>query len=947
MSVTPPPVFPRRRPRALGRVSRIGRRSTALAAAGALICGVVVAAGGAASASVRHAGARAEVRDGDARFEVLTPTLIRLEYAGDQKFQDATTFNVVNRNLPVPSYTTHVVDGYRVIRTADLTLRYKENSGPFTPANTSIRLTVDNAAVTANPVFPSLAQGRCEFGALCEAEDGVLTGGASPADDHTGSTGSGFVAGLEQTGASIADTIADVPQAGTYALTVRYANSQGSDGQTTTRTLSTSVNGAAGPALSFAPTSDWNTWSTVSVEVPLKQGTNTVQIDEAAADSGKVNIDSFALTAPAAAYPQPAPPNTSLTVMPYGSGPSDTLGGWRRGLDGESGSAAMDPGILDRTGWYLLDDSGTALYDAATDTATPRPSHGGAPYEDGYFFGYGHDYQQGLADLRAITGPDDLLPESAYGLWFSRYYAYTTSDYENTLLPAFRSHQTPLDWLVVDTDWKSPAQWDGWNFNPSLFPDPSSFLDWAHSQGLHVSLNVHPSISQSDPQYAQAQATAKNKLSCSGGTCTFDWSDPDQLKAYFDLQKPLEQEGVDEWWLDWCCDASTATTPGITPDSWINQQYAADGDARGQRGFSFSRMGSSLTASSYSGSAALPSGPWAEHRSTLQFTGDTYNTWAMLAFEAEFSQDEGAAVGLPAVTDDIGSFHGDHDTDDMYVRWLQLGTFQPVFRVHSDHGDRLPWDYDAAAEVPAEQFMNLREDLVPYTYTLAKQAQDTGVPMLRALYLDYPEQDGAYTNPTEYLYGPDVLVAPITTPDDANGNGSVKVWFPAGSTWTDYFTGKTYQGGTTATITDSLSQMPVFIRGGGMLVQRTNKVENEQVPLDQVSVDVTAGGDSHFSLYEDAGQGLGYQQGQSATTAISWNQASRTLAIGAARGSYRGQVTSRSYTLRLYDTSAPSGARFDGHALPAGALDYDATTHVLTVTTPAIATTKAHHLKLD
>jgi hypothetical protein len=901
-----------------------------------------------AAAAVTHQGRAGDrVVDGDARFEVLTPTLIRLEYAGDRRFQDATTFNVVNRDLPTPAFTTRVVDGYRVISTADLTLRYKEGSGPFTPANTSIRLRVADTTVTAAPTFPSLTLYKCGFGALCEAEDAELSGNAAVANNHTGYTSSGFTDGFEQVGDSLADTITGVPSAGTYSLTIRYSNSTGGDGKTTTRTLSTEVNGTAGPALSFPTTADWNNWSTMTVQLPLKQGSNTLSIGQSATDSGNINVDSLAVTRPGAAYPAPTPPPSGITTTPYGSGPSDTLGGWRRGLDGASEPAATGPGILDRTGWYLLDDTDTALYNAAKNTATPRPSHGDAAYEDGYFFGYGHDYQQGLADLRDITGPDDLLPESAYGVWFSRYHPYTTSDYENSLLPAFRSHDTPVDWLVVDTDWKSPSQWDGWNWNPSLFSDPSSFLTWAHGQGLSVALNIHPSIEQNDPKYAQTQATAKNKLSCSGGTCYFDWTDPDQLAAYFALQRPFEQQGVDEWWLDWCCIATGASMSGITPDSWINQQYAAEGDARGKRGFAFSRMGSTGMDTAFNSSVALPSGPWAEHRSTLQFTGDTYNTWAMLQFEAEFTQDEGASIGLPAVTDDIGSFHGDHDADDMYVRWVQLGTFQPVFRLHSDHGDRLPWDYDSAAEVPAKQFMNLRESLVPYTYTLAEQAQRTGVPMLRALYLNYPEQAGAYDNPDEYLYGPDVLVAPITSPDNAAGQGSVKVWFPAGSNWTDYFTGTTYRGGTSATISDGLSQMPVFIRSGGMLVQRANQVQNSQAPLDQLAVDVTTGANAGFELYEDAGQGLGYQHGQSATTALRWDDRRHALHIDAARGSFPGQVRSRSYTLRLYDASPATGARLDGRALPASAVHYDAATHLLTITTPTLATRIPHRLTLD
>ena len=915
-----------------GASNRIFRRLTVLAAVAALVAGM--GAGSALAAPTPHQSGN-QVIDGNARFEVLTPTLIRLEYAGDGAFQDGATFNVVNRNLPVPAFTTDVTsDGYREIRTAQLYLRYKENSGPFSQQNLSVQVQNGSNTVTATPYFPS----SCAFGQLCQAEDAQLGGGASPADNHTGYTGSEFVAGWQQTGAAITEQVLNVPSAGTYQLSMRYANSTGGDGQTTTRTLSTVVNGKSGPVFQLPTTADWNTWTTASVNVALAAGTNTVEIQQSASDSGNVNVDSVAITPAGAAYPGPS---TTTTDQPYGMGPSDTLGGWDRALDNPGTLPDPEnPGILDRDGWYLLDDSHTALLNS-NGTITDRPSHGGQPYQDGYFFGYGQNYLQGLHDLAAISGPSDLLPENAYGVWFSRYYPYTTSDYENTLIPAFRSHNTPIDYLVIDTDWKSPSQWDGWNWNASLFPDPQGFMNWTKQQGLSVSMNIHSSIDSGDPQFATANAQAGGLTNTGGTNYVWNWSSPQQLQSYFNLHQPFEQQGVREWWLDWCCDSSFVSDPNVTPDAFINAAYAADGNTKGERGYAFSRMGSSYQAGD---NADFAAGPWSEHRSTLQFTGDTPASWQMLQFESEFTQDE-AAAGQSQVTDDLGSFHGDHDPDDLYVRWLQMGAFQPVFRLHSDHGDRLPWDYDSAAEGPAEQFMNLRESLVPYTYTLAHDTQQAGTPMLQALYLDYPSQPAAYTNPDEYLYGSNVLVSPITSADNSDGNGQANVWFPPG-TWTDYFTGRSYTGPSTVRITDTLSQMPVFVKSGGIVVQRTNQVPNDQSPLDQVTVDVAAGASGSYSMYEDAGEGFGYQQGQSATTQFSWNDATSTLSIGAAKGSYPGQIASRDYTLKLSDTTAPTSVTVDGTALPASAYSYDPATRTVTVSTGSVATNAAHTISL-
>nr|BFE70434.1 hypothetical protein GCM10020092_037350 [Actinoplanes digitatis] len=241
------------------------------------------------------------VRAGHLRVQVLTPTLLRLEYAQDDAFENRPTFNAVDRAPGRTWFAASTRGGELRVRTSAVTLRYRLGSGPVTPANTTLELRVGGRATSVHP----------EFG--------------SPARD-------------------------------------------------------------------------------------------------------------------------------------------DTLGGWYRGLDYYAGQASpaeqikLHPGMLNRGGWHLLDDTATAVRDG--DWVAARPAHAGA-YQDGYLFGYGHDYRRGLADLRTLTGPSLLPPKWAFGTWFSKYQAYSAADYEDSLLPAFREHEVPLDSLVIDTDWKAPNQW-GW-----------------------------------------------------------------------------------------------------------------------------------------------------------------------------------------------------------------------------------------------------------------------------------------------------------------------------------------------------------------------------------------------------------------------------------------------------------------------------------------------------
>ncbi|GLW34941.1 TIM-barrel domain-containing protein [Actinoplanes regularis] len=900
----------------------------------AVLAAVVLSLPAAVPAAHAAAPGITTVTVGNARFEVLSPTLIRTEYAADGRFTDAGTFNVVGRGgfpqsrLARGSVRKKIDDGWLTIETGAVTLRYQVGSGPFAGDNLSVRLKAGQQQVDAAP----WAGPVCTPGLLCEAE---TLRPAATATDHAGYTGTGFAAGFTATGDELGFTTT-VPAAGAYQLGLRYANAQGGDGQNTSRSLSVTADDGAPVRIALPPTGSWDTWKVVTAQLTLAAGRHRITVGRTAADSGNVNVDSLALVRPGDPYPQPVQTTArpcpfdaiceagtgalsggakraadhnghsgdgflaglehagasaafTITGIPaagdyavqlrYANGqagsrpiqprdvtvngttvslaptsgwdywrtlavpvrlkagtdtvtlgcptddscnvnvdtvavaaataplkaPHAPLGGYRRGLDGVDGGALTQPGLLYQDGWSLLDDSASALYDPATRKVTQRP----AKEQDGYLLAYGKDFARGLRELSTLTGPTALLPEWAYGVWYSEYYDRTAADFQQTIVPRFRSEGVPLDVLIVDTDFKSPDTWNGWEIDPAKFPDPRGFLDWAHGQGLHLSYNVHPSIRTSDPKYAQAQAIAKGKIKDG----VFDWGDPDQLAAYFWLHQDLQQDFT---WLDWCCDNAGSSLPGVTPDSWINQQYA-DRD-----GFAFSRGYGSLQAGGYGNPTAVPAGPWAEKRTTLHFTGDTISNWPTLRFEVGYTPGESAATGLAAISHDIGGHTGGLQEpggepgstklpDDLYARWVQFGTFQPIDRLHSNHSDRLPWQYGADAAASAKTFLRLREQLRPYTYAAAREANRTGMPIARPLYLAYPDSPEAYAVAgSEYLYGPDFLVAPVTTP---GATATTTVWFPPGDTWTDYFTHQVYQGGTTAQITTTLATMPVFVKG--------------------------------------------------------------------------------------------------------------------------------------
>ncbi len=1005
------------------------------------------------------------VTSGSARFQILSPTLIRTEYASDRNFVDGPTFNVVGRgNFPVAAYTATTVDGWLTISTSAMTLRYKTESGPFTPRNLVVHLKAGD--VTAAP----WQRPTCVVGVVCQAEDLTSTG-AEVAHDHLGYSGSGFLTGFSFAGNGLSTDV-DVDSPGRYQFVVRYANAQLGEEVQQTRTFSLAVDGYPSQTLSLAPTADWETWNTASIPVDLAKGHHRLTLSRTASESGTLNVDTVALVAPGAQPPEVSRqplvdceynvtceaeraglsgtatvessrrgysgtgfvsglnaksdlliravgvpsdgrytlhvryvngrPTTGTAALSLGdvtktvalrptndwattdvpvelkagtndivlSGPDDgvdvdavavtaagasapaphiPLGGYRRSLDrvnGDDGAPLTTPGFLHRDGWYLLDDSASALFDTTTNELAPRPHNRGA-HLDGYLFGYGDDYKAGLHELARLTGPPALLPQWAYGVWYSEYIDRTAEQLQNEIVPQFRSEGMPLDVLVVDTDYKAPDRWNGWQIDTKKFPDPEGFFDWARAQGLQTVLNIHPSISKSDPQFAVAQATAHNKLraeACPSGQCyVFDWADPDQLKAYLDVQQSMESLGNHYWWLDWCCEGPDISPLGATPDAWINQQYAETLEKGGRRGFVLAR-----TYGSPQSDGGTPTGPWADKRTAIHFTGDTYSTWGTLAGEVAWTPAESAATGMSAISHDIGGqldatgipgseFYGSRERttklpDDLYARWVQLGTFQPIDRLHGNHSDRLPWQYGEAAEESAKKFLNLRENLLPYIYTLADAANRHGVPVVRPVYLEYPGEEQAYAAAdSEYFFGPDLLVAPVTAPGE---EVTRPVWVPPGR-WTNFFTGEIVDGGATHQVTSDLDTMPVFVKAGAIIPTRTGDVQNSAAPMRDLTLNIAEGAAGRFTLYEDDGTGGRNRRG--ATTNIAYTETAgvHTVRIDSTDGTSRDQDGERQWTISVLNTAAPRSVELNGHRMAPSAYVWDGATGNLRISLPA------------
>jgi alpha-glucosidase (family GH31 glycosyl hydrolase) len=290
-----------------------------------------------------------------------------------------------------------------------------------------------------------------------------------------------------------------------------------------------------------------------------------------------------------------------------------------------------------------------------------------------------------------------------------------------------------------------------------------------------------------------------------------------------------------------------------------------------------------------------------------------YSEWRVLAYEVAYTA-RGGNVLVPYISNDIGGFHGARIPFELYARWIEFGTFSPILRMHSAHenplegNSRMPWLYGPKGVTLMRKYFTLRTQLIPYLYTYAWQAHERSVPLLRPLYLEWPELPQAYRHFHEYYFGDEMLVAPVLA-----ASGERTVYLPPGS-WMDFFTGKHYQGATTFSARYAADATPVFVREGAIVPEQSATRARARQASDVLTINVYGSGNGQFELYEDDGISLDYERGRYALTSMTYSSAANghRLVIGATRGSFTGQQPERGYGLRIHSAQRPRAIFVDG-----------------------------------
>ena len=628
----------------------------------------------------------------------------------------------------------------------------------------------------------------------------------------------------------------------------------------------------------------------------------------------------------------------------------EDLKGTTKTLDEANGAIPLERGICSRNGFSVMDDSHTMLLNDIGWVEVRQPDT-----TDCYFWGYGFQYLDAVKDLYRLTGVPPMLPAYALGNWWSRYHDYTQEEYQDLIL-RFEKENIPFSVSVVDMDWhvvQIPEEykngegprfengWTGYSWNKELFPNYKEFLKFLKDHNLRTSLNLHPAqgVGCHEDMYEE-MARACGIDPATKERVRLDILSPDFMEKYFDiLHHPYEEDGVDFWWMDWQQGQSywwihEENKNGNMQDEreildplWmLNHLHIADIKRNGKRPMFFSRY----------------SGPGSQ-RYPVGFSGDTLVTWESLDFQPFFTATS-SNVGYSWWSHDIGGHMAGYRDDDLITRWMQLGVFSPINRLHSCNTDFIrkePWCFEEKTENIMKNWLRLRHRLFPYIYTMNYRNHVDLEPLVQPMYYAYPKKSAAYEAKNQFMFGSELMVAPITKPNNSiTQMGSVNAWLPVGD-WFDFFNGLHYtsKAGRTISVHRKINDYPVFAKAGAIVpMQNTFSLEAGT----DLEVIIFPGASNQFALYEDAGDGSEFENGEFTKTEMSleWS-ANPVFTVKPANGvlSLLPKTRNYSFVLRGYNANISVKALVDGNEI-ASECAYDSDTHSVVIKLSADVTSE-------
>jgi len=577
-----------------------------------------------------------------------------------------------------------------------------------------------------------------------------------------------------------------------------------------------------------------------------------------------------------------------------------------------------------------------------------------------YYFMYGGNADGVIACMRDLTGQAPLFPLWTYGFWQSKE-RYKSQAELVDVVRKYRTLRVPIDGVIQDWQyWGNNYLWNAMDFLNPEFPDPKKMIDEIHQLNSHLLISVWSSFGPATQQYKKLDSigalfniktwpesgleTWPPNLNYPSGVRVYDAYNPKARDIYWNfLKKGLFSKNIDGWWMDSTepdhlsfkeSDLDTKTHLGSFRS--VRNAYplmTVGGVYDHQRATTDKKRVFILTRSAFAGQQRYGANTW---------SGDVTSSWESLRNQIPAGLNF-SLCGIPYWNSDIGGFFAGaynkkwNDASgannplfqELYVRWLQFGTFTPMMRSHGADVPREIYQFGKKGEQvydAIEQCINLRYALLPYIYSTASAVSNEQSSIMRALVMDFRIDDRVADMNNEYMFGKSVLVAPVInaqyTPENpasmneqtgwSKANFAVKpqaevvdfkqiktknIYLPKGTQWYDFWTNQVYDGGQEITKQTDLSTIPLYIRAGSIIPIGPKVQFATEKNWDDLEIRIYDGSDGQFTLYEDENDNYNYEQGAYSTITFTWNARTKMLTIGPRQGNFSGILVKRTFRL--------------------------------------------------
>ena len=551
-----------------------------------------------------------------------------------------------------------------------------------------------------------------------------------------------------------------------------------------------------------------------------------------------------------------------------------------------------------------------------------------------YYFIAGQNLDEVISGYRTLTGKASLYPKWTLGFWQSRERYQSSKDIEDNM-KKFRDLHIPVDNIVQDWNYWKLDSWGSHEFEAARYPNPQAMLDSVHAMNGRFMISVWPKfydtvknykeLDSKGWMYHQAIKDAIHDWLGFRGSFYDAYSDGARKMFWRQMDENLYTKykfGIDAWWMDasepnvrdctpmWYRKALSGPTALGTSTEYFNAYSIVNADAiyNGQRSVNPNQRVFLLTRSGFAGEQRYSTATWSGDIATrwedmrAQMTAGLNYSMAGLPF---WGMDQGGFcvenryVAAQQEFDKTGKENADlKEWRELQARWNQFGCFVPLYRTHGQWPTREVWNI-APADHPAYKtivaYDKLRYRLMPYLYSMAGMVHFKDYTMMRGLVMDFNGDDNVYDIKDQWMFGPALMACPVGEYQKYSRN----VYLPKQKGWYDFYTGKHYAGGQTIVADAPYEKIPVFVPEGSILPVGPEMEWSDQKKPELIDLYVYAGKDGSYTLYEDEGTNYNYEKGKYATIDFLYDNAQKTLTIGARKGSFDGMLQKRRFNVVL------------------------------------------------